>query len=52
MLSVPIVSHDRVIGVMNVQTVEVHDFLPDRSGVRADAGRPGRGHHRIQRLCA
>jgi signal transduction histidine kinase len=28
MLSVPIVSHDRVIGVMNVQTTDVHDFLP------------------------
>jgi len=28
MLSVPIVSHDRVIGVMNVQTTDVHEFLP------------------------
>jgi signal transduction histidine kinase len=28
MLSVPIVSHDRVIGVMNVQTSDVHDFQP------------------------
>ena len=28
MLSVPIVSHDRVIGVMNVQTTDVHDYLP------------------------
>jgi signal transduction histidine kinase len=28
MLSVPIVSRDRVIGVMNVQTTGVHDFLP------------------------
>jgi signal transduction histidine kinase len=26
MLSVPIVSHERVIGVMNVQTVDVHEF--------------------------
>src|SRR6476646_6965069 len=29
MLSVPIVSHDRVIGVMNVQTSDVHDYLPN-----------------------
>jgi signal transduction histidine kinase len=28
MLSVPIVSHDRVIGVMNVQTTDVHNYLP------------------------
>src|SRR6195256_1054600 len=28
MLSVPIVSHDRVIGVMNVQTSDVHDYRP------------------------
>ena len=28
MLSVPIVSHDRVIGVMNMQTTDVHEFLP------------------------
>src|SRR5258707_9282275 len=26
MLSVPIISRDRVVGVMNVQTTETHDF--------------------------
>lgn len=28
MLSVPIISHERVIGVMNVQTTEVHEYRP------------------------
>src|SRR5258708_3262580 len=29
MLSVPIISRDRVVGVMNVQTVDRHDFTAD-----------------------
>jgi signal transduction histidine kinase len=31
MLSVPIISHDRVIGVMNVQTTDVHDYTGDET---------------------
>lgn len=29
MLSVPIISHERVIGVMNVQTTDVHEYDPE-----------------------
>ena len=31
MLSVPIISHERVIGVMNVQTTDVHEYSPDET---------------------
>jgi signal transduction histidine kinase len=31
MLSVPIISHERVIGVMNVQTTDVHDFSAEET---------------------
>src|SRR5579871_5340249 len=31
MLSVPIISHERVIGVMNVQTTDVHDYSAEET---------------------
>jgi len=42
MLSVPILVEDRVVGVMNVQTVEVHEFSPEEIDfVSAIAGQLG-----------